>query len=55
MSGGMKKVYIEKTEQALEYCLKMNCLGCPQNKGSYKDCKFFEQKKKAMEGGEDNA
>lgn len=51
----MKKIHIERKEQALEYCLKMNCLVCPQNKGSYKDCEFFEQKKNAMEcKNEDN-
>lgn len=28
-----------------EYCLQTNCLGCDLNRGNYKECPFFEQKK----------
>ena len=46
-----KKIYIEEKEQALSYCLKMNCLFCLQNKGNYNDCPYFEQKANAMNKG----
>lgn len=32
----------------------MNCLGCPQNKGDYKKCPYFEQKKKAIDKEREN-
>lgn len=35
-------------EKDIEYCLSTNCLGCENNKGSYKECKYFERKKNAM-------
>ena len=32
-----------------EYCLQTNCLGCDLNKGDYKKCPYFEQKRMARQ------
>ena len=55
--GGRKdvrKIHIESKEQALDYCLKMNCLACPQNTGSYRNCPYFEQKKATFDKENDH-
>ena len=50
----MRKIHIESKEQALDYCMKMNCLACPQNTGSYRNCPYFEQKKAAFDKENDH-
>lgn len=46
--GLMRAARLATVQDDVEYCLQTNCLGCEFSKGRYKDCPYFERKKRAQ-------